>query len=237
VIVTGGARGIGGEIAARFRADGANVAILDLLEDPGAAHAESLGASFHPVDLADAEAARAATSAAIERLGGVDVLVNSAGILRKAPMLEIGLENWDATFDINARATFLTMQLAASRMIEQGTGGRIVNIASMAAKTGGALEAHYAASKAAVVALTRVAAIEWGVHNITVNCLCPGYVLTPMGADTRTDADVAEWSSYAALGRLGEPSDVAGVAAFLASSDASYLTGQAINVCGGMVFH
>jgi 3-oxoacyl-[acyl-carrier protein] reductase len=140
-------------------------------------------------------------------------------------------------FSINTRAMLTTMQVAVRRMIADATPGRIINLASMAAKKGGANEGHYAASKAAVVALTRSAALEWGCHGITANALCPGYILTDMGAATRTDADVATWSTYSPLGRLGEPDDVAGVAAFLASADASYLTGQAINVTGGMVMH
>jgi NAD(P)-dependent dehydrogenase (short-subunit alcohol dehydrogenase family) len=129
------------------------------------------------------------------------------------------------------------MQTAARHWIGAGRAGRIINLASMAAKKGGANEAHYAASKSAVVALTRAAALEWGCHGITANALCPGYILTDMGAATRTEADVELWSSWSPLGRLGEPSDVAGVALFLASSDSDYLTGQAINVTGGMVMH
>ncbi|BDZ48427.1 hypothetical protein GCM10025867_06680 [Frondihabitans sucicola] len=128
-----------------------------------------------------------------------------------------------------------TMQAAARTMIAAGGGGKIINLASMAAKKGGAGEGAYPASKAAVVALTRVAALEWGEHGINVNCLCPGYVLTEMGAATRTDEMVASWSALSPLGRCASPADVAGVALFLATPDADYLTGQAINVTGGMV--
>jgi NAD(P)-dependent dehydrogenase (short-subunit alcohol dehydrogenase family) len=236
VVVTGGARGIGGEIAARFAREGGRVAILDRLTDVGARHADELGATFHCVDLFDSDAAAAATRRAVDGLGGVDVLVNSAGILRLTPLLDIRPREFDEVMAVNARAVLLTMQVAARSMIA-ASGGRIVNIASMAAKSGGAGEGHYAASKAAVVALTRAAALEWGPHGITVNAVCPGYVLTEMGAATRTEADVAAWSSRSPLGRLGTPSDVAGLAVFLASDDGSYLTGQAINVTGGMVMH
>lgn len=243
IVVTGGARGIGGEIAARAASEGARVAILDRLVAEGTAHAAALGGTFHEVDLVDPVATEEATTAAIDALGGVDVLVNSAGIFKLVPLLEITVQDWNAMFSVNARAMLTTMQVAARRMIAQGPktpggiAGKFINIASMAAKKGGAMEGHYAASKAAVVALTRAAALEWGRHGITANSLCPGYVLTDMGAATRTEADVALWSSYSPLGRLGEPSDVAGVAAFLASADADYLTGQAINVTGGMVMH
>ncbi len=110
-------------------------------------------------------------------------------------------------------------------------------MASMGGKVGGPNQAHYAASKAAVISLTQVAAKELGPYGITVNCICPGYVLTEMGAATRTEAMVREWSSKSPLGRLAEPSDVANMAVFLASDEASYCTGQAMNVTGGMVMH
>ena len=237
VVVTGGARGIGGEIAARMSSEGARVAILDRLVAEGTAHAAALGGTFHEVDLVDPEATAAATTAAIDALGGVDVLVNSAGIFKLIPLLDITVQDWNTMFSINARAMLTTMQVSVRRMLADGHGGKIINLASMAAKKGGAMEGHYAASKAAVVALTRAAALEWGVHGITANSLCPGYILTEMGAATRTDHDIATWSTYSPLGRLGQAADVAGVAAFLASSDADYLTGQAINVTGGMVMH
>lgn len=243
VVVTGGARGIGGEIAARMSTEGARVAILDRLVAEGSAHAAALGGTFHEVDLVDPEATAAATTAAIDALGGVDVLVNSAGILQLKPLLDVTVADWNRMFSINTRAMLTTMQVAVRRMLADGedspngTRGKIINLASMAAKKGGANEGHYAASKAAVVALTRSAALEWGVHGITANSLCPGYILTEMGAATRTEADIATWSTYSPLGRLGQAADVAGVAAFLASSDADYLTGQAINVTGGMVMH
>jgi 3-oxoacyl-[acyl-carrier protein] reductase len=243
VVVTGGARGIGGEIASRVASEGARVAILDRLAAEGSAHAASLGGTFHEVDLIDPDDTAAATTAAIDALGGVDVLVNSAGIFKLIPLLDITVQDWNTMFSINARAMLTTMQVAARRMMHDNPSpagrrvGTFINLASMAAKKGGAMEAHYAASKAAVVALTRAAALEWGVHGITANALCPGYILTEMGAATRTEADIATWSTYSPLGRLGRASDVAGVAAFLASSDADYLTGQAINVTGGMVMH
>ncbi|CAN5452677.1 acetoin reductase [soil metagenome] len=237
VVVTGGARGIGGEIARRFASEGASVVIRDRLVEEGTKLASEIGGGFLPVDLVDAADTASAISAAIDRLGGIDILVNSAGILRFSPLLEVTVTDWNEVFSVNARAMLTTMQVCARTMIASGTGGKIINLSSMAAKTGGAGEGHYAASKAAVVALTRVAALEWGCHGITANSLCPGYVLTEMGAATRTDDDVKTWSSYSPLGRLGEPADVAGVALFLASPDADYLTGQAINVTGGMVMH
>jgi NAD(P)-dependent dehydrogenase (short-subunit alcohol dehydrogenase family) len=237
VIITGGARGIGGEIATRFAAEGARVSILDRLADPGAALAARIGGSFHEVDLLDPIATAAATQAAVDDLGGVDVLVNSAGILRFTALLDLTVQEWNETFSINTRAMLTTMQVCVRSMLAAGTGGKIINLASMAAKSGGAGEGAYPASKAAVVALTRQAALEWGCHGITANALCPGYILTEMGAATRTEEDITRWSARSPLGRLGEPSDVASVALFLATSDSDYLTGQAINVTGGMVMH
>ncbi|MFM2076160.1 MAG: hypothetical protein RJA49_50 [Actinomycetota bacterium] len=189
------------------------------------------------VELSDPDSARAATQAAIDALGGVDVLVNNAGILRMAPLLEITIEDWDATFDINVRAMLLTTQVVATAMIAQGDGGAIVNMASMGGKVGSPRQAHYAASKSAVIGLTRVAAMELGVHGIRVNCICPGYVLTEMGAATRTPEMVAAWSAMSPLGRCAEPEEVASMAVFLASDEARYCTGEAMNVTGGMVMH
>jgi 3-oxoacyl-[acyl-carrier protein] reductase len=237
VVITGGARGIGGAIASRFTAEGARVSILDRLVEEGSRLADDLGARFYPVDLSDPGATTSVTGQAIDDLGGIDVLVNSAGILRLGTLLDVSVEQWDEVFAINTRAMLSTMQVAARSMIAAGDGGRIINIASMAAKKGGAGEGAYAASKSAVVALTRVAALEWGCHQINANAICPGYVLTDMGAATRTDEDIRTWSSYSPLGRLGEPEDVAATASFLASADSRYLTGQAINVTGGMVMH
>jgi 3-oxoacyl-[acyl-carrier protein] reductase len=237
VVVTGGARGIGGAIASRLAAEGARVSILDRLAVEGAALAASIGGTFHEVDLLQPAAIDTAMHAALGDLGGIDVLVNSAGILKFRALLEVTVEDWNEMFSINTRAMLSTMQVAARSMIAAGTGGTMINLASMAAKKGGAGEGHYAASKAAVVALTRVAALEWGEHGITANSLCPGYILTDMGAATRTADDVATWSAYSPLGRLGTAADVAAVASFLASDDAGYLTGQAINVTGGMVMH
>lgn len=231
VIVTGGSGGIGAAIVARFTADGARVAVLDRRSP-----AEDAASAFFPVDLRDPFDTRRAVGEAVTALGGIDVLVNCAGVFQHASLLDITVDDWDLILDINARATLVTMQAVAPLMLEARS-GTIVNIASMAAKQGGGGEGHYAASKAAVVALTRAGAQEWGCHGVRVNAVCPGYVLTEMGADTRSEADVRAWSAKSPLGRLGVPEDVAGVTHFLASPAGGYLTGQAINVTGGMIMH
>ncbi len=237
IIVTGAARGIGAEIARCFASEGATIALIDLLTEELAMVATPIGAAAIVGDLGEPHSARSAMGAAISALGGVDVLVNNAGILRFSSILDTTAEAWDEMFAVNTRSTLLTTQVAVRQMITQGTGGKIVNMASMGAKLGSPNQAHYCASKAAVVAFTRVCAMEFGAHNINVNCICPGYVLTEMGAATRTAEMVADWSAKSPLGRLAEPSDVARTALFLASADSDYCTGQAMNVSGGMVMH
>ncbi len=236
VVVTGAARGIGAEIARHFAAAGARVAIVDQLADEATAVAAEIDGISCECDLADAASTTSAMTAVIDRLGGVDVLVNNAGVFRITPLLDISADEWDWIFTVNVRAMLLTTQVAARSMIATGHGGKIVNMASMGAKVGAAGQAHYAASKAAVVSLTQVSASELGPHGINVNAICPGYVLTEMGADTRTTDQVAEWSAKSPLGRLADPADVAAMAMFLASPDAAYCTGQALNVTGGMIF-
>ena len=235
-IVTGAAHGIGAEIARAYRREGATVGLLDLAPDVEAVAAE-LDGMADVVDVADPHATREVMARVIGVLGGVDVLVNNAGILRSTPLLDITVDEWDLLMAVNARSMLVTTQVAATSMIAAARGGRIVNMASMGAKRAGANQAHYAASKAAVVSLTQAAAIELGPHGINVNAICPGYVLTEMGAATRTPEMIAGWSATSPLGRCAEPADVAGMALFLASDEAAYCTGQAFNVTGGMMMH
>jgi 3-oxoacyl-[acyl-carrier protein] reductase len=236
--VTGAARGIGFAIARRFAAEGATVALVDVqAEAAKAASALLADAPCFVADVADAADAKGAIVDAADALGGLDVLVNNAGILHMAPLLEISPEDWDRTFAVNVRSMLFTIQAAVPHLQSNERPGKIINMASMGGKLGAPGQAHYCASKAAVIELTRVAAMELGPLGITVNCICPGYVLTEMGAATRTPEMVAAWSSKSPLGRLGTPDDVAGMAVFLASADGDYCTGQAMNVTGGMVMH
>ena len=235
-LITGAARGIGAEIAASFQREGAELALLDIDAERLATTCQLVGGKVYSLDLADTEATVDVVSGAIADLGGLEILVNNAGILKMAPLLEIDPKDWDLTFAVNVRAMLITIQLAAKAMIPNGRGS-IINMASMGGKVGATNQAHYAASKAAVISLTQVAAKELGPYGIRVNCICPGYVLTEMGAATRTEEMIREWSAKSPLGRLAEPSDVANMAVFLASDEASYCTGQAMNVTGGMVMH
>lgn len=237
VVVTGGARGIGAEIVRRCADEGATVAILDQLADAAAVLAAEVAGIAIACDLVDADSTTTALVDAIDRLDGIDVLVNNAGVFRITPLLDISPDEWDWVFAVNVRSFLLTTQIAARAMIEQATGGKIVNMASMGGKVGAAGQAHYAASKAAVISLTQVSATELGPHGINVNAICPGYVLTEMGASTRTPEMIDEWTKRSPLGRLADPRDVAAMALFLASSEADYCTGQAMNVTGGMIFH
>lgn len=235
-IVTGAARGIGAAIARSFAAEGAQLALLDRMPEACATVAASIGASVVEVDLADPESTRRAMEQAIDVLGGVDILVNNAGVLHMAPLLDISVADWDHTFAVNARAMLLTIQAAAPHLMNNPHAS-IINLASMGAKVGAPRQAHYAASKAAVISLTQVAAKELGEFSVRVNSICPGYVLTDMGAETRTPEMVATWSALSPLGRCAEPTDVAEMALFLASDRSRYCTGQAMNVTGGMVMH
>ena len=237
VVVTGGAQGIGREIVTAFAAEGARVAVLDRLVDEARLVAGETGGTAVQCDLEDAASTTTAMDTAIGELGGIDVLVNNAGVFRITPLLDISPDEWDWIFAVNVRAMLLTTQVAARAMIAQGDGGKIVNMASMGGKVGAPGQAHYAASKAAVISLTQVSAAELGAHGITVNSICPGYVPTEMGAAGRTPEMVADWTSKSPLGRLGRPADVAAMALFLASGDADYCTGQALNVTGGMIMH
>ena len=173
--------------------------------------------------------------AAIASAGQVDAVVNNAGILISNTVEVLEEEQWDAVLDVNAKGTFLVCQALLPHMRARRY-GRIVNIASIGGKHGAPSQAHYSASKAAVMGFTRVLAQEVGPDGITANCVCPGIIVTDMGRTNLADqANVDKWVGITALRRLGQPEDVAGPVAFLASDASAFVTGQTLNVCGGIV--
>ena len=175
-------------------------------------------------------------AAGLAEYPAVDAVVNNAGILSEALVDDLTERQWDSVFDVNAKGTFLVVQALLPHMKARRY-GRIVNIASIGGKHGGPRQAHYCATKAAVMAFTRVLAQEVGPSGITANCICPGIIVTDMGrANLSDEANVAMWEGRTALRRLGQPEDVVGSAVFLASDASAFITGQSLNVDGGIVF-
>jgi 3-oxoacyl-[acyl-carrier protein] reductase len=241
VVVTGGARGIGAAIVRTFTEEAAEVTVLNGCAEAAARLAEQVGGQAYVADLSDATATREAMENAIARLGGIDVLVNNTGVLRFSALLDVEPAELGDAFGLGTRAMLITTQVAARAMIAFRTPsvdclGKVINVAG-ACGTGGGGQTHYAAAKAAVTALTRAAAHELGPHGITVNCLCPGYVRDDKDLAGRAPGFADSWSALSPLGRLAEPEDVARVALFLASSDSDYLTGDALDIAGGMRLH
>jgi meso-butanediol dehydrogenase/(S,S)-butanediol dehydrogenase/diacetyl reductase len=252
-IVTGAARGIGRAIALRLAREGAAVLLADLdEEDASRVVAEIVEAGGQAraqrVDVTRALDVEAMVKTAMAAFGRLDILVNNAGIGAVAPLLETNEKVWNAVMDANAKSVLLCSQAAARQMIAQGEGGRIVNNASGAAKVApgaGLPLGAYSASKHAVIGLTRQLGLELAPHRILVNCVCAGIVDTPMWdlIDRETallfDVPVGQTKANAVaqipLGRIEQPEDVANVVAFLVSEDADYITGQAVNVCGGLL--
>ncbi len=249
-VVTGAARGIGRAIAERLAQDGASVVASDI-DEPGAqAVAEGITAAGGAAAAIRADVAAESDPAqlvaqTVERFGRLDVMVANAGIIQIKPILELTAADWDRTFAVNVRGVFLCVQAAARQLVAQGQGGRLLATASIAAKRGSPFQAHYQASKAAVVGFVRSAAWEFGPHGITVNCYCPGIVDTDMWQMIDRERGrllgkqpgelIKEQAGLSPLGRIEVPDDVAPLVSFLASEESRYITGQAINVCGGVV--
>jgi meso-butanediol dehydrogenase / (S,S)-butanediol dehydrogenase / diacetyl reductase len=240
VVVTGAGGGIGKGIAARFAAEGATLVLAD--RDPAVLDtADELGAIAVQADITEPDDV-ARVFAAADR---VDVLVNNAGIITISRLEELTLADWERVLRVNTTGTFLCCQAAAARMREQGEGGRLLNAASGQARQGFIYTPHYAASKFAVVGLTQSLAKELASDQITVNAYCPGIVGSDMWSyndrewgrllgDYKPGELMEEWVAGIPLGRAGTNDDVASLLLFLASDDAAYITGQTINVDGGM---
>ncbi|MCL5025439.1 MAG: glucose 1-dehydrogenase [Chloroflexi bacterium] len=247
-LVTGGGRGIGRAIALRLAREGADIVVAEIDEPLGAGvKAEVEGLGRRCLALACNVASKASVTATVERAAGefgrLDILVNNAGVHQVRPALTLSEQDWDFVLGVNAKGVLFCCQAAAPYMIKAGS-GKIINIASHAGKRGTPYSIHYGASKAAVISLTRGFALELAPHHINVNAVCPGTMDTEMWAQIdenrgamlglpkgelmrRTVANIP-------LGRAGTAEDVAGLVAFLASPDADYMTGQAVNITGGV---
>jgi NAD(P)-dependent dehydrogenase (short-subunit alcohol dehydrogenase family) len=244
-IVTGGGAGIGLAIALGMAGAGCSVGLIDIATDDLRGAAAKVAAINRRVgvavaDIADGDAVISAVDALSSELGGMDILVNCAGILRLGTLEKLSIEDWRKTFRTNVDGVFHASRAAIPHLRARGE-GRIVNISSWLGKSGKAHYGAYCASKAAIISLTETLALELASDHITVNAICPG-IITNTGMRDRAEADSVLLGLPSAearvagvpLGRLGEPEDVAGVALFLASDAASYMTGHTINVTGGL---
>ncbi len=238
-VVTGSGSGIGRVIAMKLAGEGASVAVVDIDMDAAASVAreiETAGGSAAPfaVDVSDADAVAATMKEIAERFGGIDILVNNAGITRDNLLIRMSPDDWDLVLKVNLKGAFNCTR-AAVRPMMSARWGRVVNIASVIGQVGNIGQANYAASKAGLIALTKTTAREFASRNITANAIAPGFIQTPM-TDRLSEKVRDALAEKILLKRLGTPEDVANLVAFLVSDDADYITGQTINVDGGMAW-
>jgi NAD(P)-dependent dehydrogenase (short-subunit alcohol dehydrogenase family) len=244
VLVTGAAQGIGRAIAVGLASRGYDVAVNDVPRqaDGLAAVAAAIRATGQrtlvvPADISSREQVHGMVDRVLAAWSALDVLVNNAGVLTVGLIEDLPEEQWERVFDVNAKGTFLVSQAVIPHM-KQRRQGRIIHIASIGGKQGAPGQAHYCASKGAIIEFTRVMAMELGEYDILVNAVCPGIILTEMArANLGTQEGLDRWTSSTSLKRLGQPEDVVGPVAFFASEDSAYITGQSLNVCGGIIFY
>ena len=236
-VVTGSARGLGRAMALGLAEAGADVALVDLLDmSESQAQIEKLDRRCIAItaDLSDKGCVDTIVHTTVEKLGGLDILFNNAGIIRRAPLTEFTEKDWDDVMNINIRTLFFLSQAAARVMIKQGRGGKIVSTASLLSFQGGILVPSYTASKSAVMGLTRLLANELAPHQINVNAIAPGYMATdntkPLREDPVRNKAILD---RIPAGRWGEPEDLKGAAVFLASSASDYVNGYTMAVDGG----
>lgn len=238
-LITGSSRGIGAAIALRLAKDGFNIALNDLNEgmfenNDIADRIRALGveAEIFCADVSNYADCESMVKAVKERFGTIDALINNAGITRDGLMARMSEEQYDTVIAVNQKSVFNMMKLAGNVMIRQKQ-GRIVNLASVAGLYGNPGQINYSASKAAIIGMTKTAAKELGSRNINVNAVAPGFIKTPM-TDKLTEEQRAKMLEAIAMKRYGEVEEIAGVVSFLCSEDSSYVTGQTIEISGGL---
>lgn len=249
-VVTGGARGIGRAVCQRFAAEGASVAVCDVLDEEGMALRDGLRAAgatseYLNMDVSRRESVEVAAAEVLDAFGGVDVLVANAGILLQGRILDMELTDWQRTLDVNLTGVFHCCQAFGRELVQQGRGGRILITSSFGGKRGGPFYGAYSASKFGVIGLAESLAAELAGYDILVNCMCPGAVDTSMmaaiareqsRATGRTEKEIFDENiAPISLGRYATPEEVADVFVFLASPLARYVTGQSVVVDGGML--
>jgi 3-oxoacyl-[acyl-carrier protein] reductase len=238
-LVTGASRGIGREIALELAKEGANVVVNyagseakanEVVQEILAMGREAIA---YQCNVANSEEVQSMVKETIEHFGKLDILVNNAGITRDNLIVRMKEEEWDDVININLKGVFLSTKAVTRQMMKQRS-GKIINVASIVAISGNAGQANYVAAKSGVIGLTKTTAKELATRGITVNAIAPGFITTDM-TDKLTEEMKSEMLRQIPLARLGDPKDIAKVAAFLASNDANYITGQTLHVDGGMV--
>ncbi len=237
-VVTGAARGIGQAIAVKLASEGADLALCDLkaewLEDTvSKIKALNRRVECYSVNVADGESVNQAIKDIEKDFGQIDVLVNNAGITKDGLMMRMDEDQWDAVLDVNLKGVFLCTKAVTRGMMKRRS-GTIVNIASIIGLIGNPGQANYSASKGGVIALTKTVAREFASRGIRANAVAPGFIRTPMTDELSEDVQNA-MKAQIPLNRFGEPEDIANLVLFLASDSSSYITGQVISACGGMV--
>jgi len=237
-LVTGAARGLGQGMAVGLAEAGADIVGIDIISplEETRSKIESRGRRFVEIqaDLSRTEDIERILTTARNELGGFDILLNNAGIIRRHPAHEFPAEEWDAVMNVNLRSLFFLTQAFGKALIEEGRGGKVINVCSMLSFSGGILVAPYTASKSAVAGLTRLLGNEWAPHGINVNGIAPGYMATDNTAPLRADPERnKEILSRVPMNRWGTPEDLAGAVVYLASSASDYVTGTILRIDGG----